>query len=97
MLSHEGQGLQGVRDQQRSLVGGRQVIAIEPGLMSLNGTGRLTGSVYLTVHTLPMPPSPILSCSLWRPATMTPGAAVGEYGVDVVSDGGLASQPAGRP
>ena len=39
-----------------------------PGLMSFSATLRFTGSVCFATHTSPMPPSPIRSCSVYRPA-----------------------------
>src|SRR5215470_1704903 len=39
-----------------------------PALISLTATRRLTGSVCCAIQTVPMPPSPISSSSLYRPA-----------------------------
>ena len=45
-----------------------------PALMSLTATSRLTGSVCWAIQTVPMPPSPICSSSLYGPMT-APGAS----------------------
>ena len=47
-----------------------------PALMSLSATSRLTGSVCSAIQTVPMPPSPICSSSLYGPITV-PGARCG--------------------
>src|SRR5215467_4592784 len=47
-----------------------------PALISLSATRRLTGSVCWAIQTLPMPPSPIGSISLYGPMS-TPGASPG--------------------
>ena len=41
-----------------------------PALMSLSATSRLTGSVCWAIQTVPMPPSPICSSSLYGPMTV---------------------------
>ena len=46
-----------------------------PALISLTATSRLTGSVCWAIQTLPMPPSPICSSSLYGPITV-PGLSV---------------------
>ena len=46
-----------------------------PALISLTATRRLTGSVCWAIQTLPMPPSPIGSMSLYGPITV-PGLSV---------------------
>jgi len=48
-----------------------------PALITLTATARLTGSVCWAMKTLPMPPSPISSISLYLPARMAPTWAVG--------------------
>ncbi len=46
-----------------------------PALINLTATRRLTGSVCWAIQTLPMPPSPICSMSLYGPITV-PGLSV---------------------
>jgi hypothetical protein len=46
-----------------------------PGLMTFTATRRLTGSVCWAIHTVPMPPSPISSTSLYRPDNTAPTAS----------------------
>ena len=48
-----------------------------PVLISLSATLRLTGSVCLATQTSPMPPSPIFSRSVYRPAMTIPASSVG--------------------
>src|SRR5947209_18796545 len=44
--------------------------------MTLTATLRLTGSVCWAIQTVPIPPSPTSSTSLYRPATTAPTASV---------------------
>src|SRR5437588_596274 len=48
-----------------------------PALMSFRATSRLTGSRCSAIQTLPMPPSPISSSSLYLPATTVPTISQG--------------------
>ena len=48
-----------------------------PALISLSATFRLTGSICLATQTSPMPPSPIFSTSVYRPAMTISDAAGG--------------------
>src|SRR5262249_141790 len=54
------------------------MVCFEPrsALMSLSATRRLTGAPCWAIHTVPMPPSPICSKSLYWPITV-PGRSVG--------------------
>src|SRR6516165_7260755 len=61
-----------------------------PALMSFTATSRLTGSVCWAIQTVPMPPSPMGSMSLYEPITVPVPAAVGWSMV------ARASTPAGR-
>src|SRR5207247_1584083 len=48
-----------------------------PALMSLTATSRLTGCVCWPIQTVPMPPSPICSKSLYGPMTVPGRSAMG--------------------
>ena len=51
-----------------------------PGLMSLIATIRLTGSNCRAIHTLPIPPSPISSRSVYRLMSVMPASVWGTCG-----------------
>ena len=69
-------------------------LGVHAGLDELEATVRLTGSVCWAIQTVPMPPSPISSTSLYLPARIEPTPSAGRGSGDSLEEGGTVASPA---
>src|SRR5262245_42314074 len=67
-----------------------------PARISLTATRRLTGSCCWAIQTVPIPPSPSTSTSLYRPATTAPGRSAAPLGGHTRRSGRRRSERPGR-